>query len=151
MDCAGDDNTTHPTIMWEPNKSKITKMDQLRQLINQKYSANLSEFNSSWGQVLFYFQFRCFRFDQFWKPLMNSSIVQLSPLKLKTNISCTKTRFLCLLYQIYHLFIRNKKPAWFSIIFKNAAQPEICKNILKWEDLLDLDTKLHKIFQLFFF
>jgi hypothetical protein len=33
-----------PPIMWEPDRTMSTKMDELRTRINEKYSVNLREF-----------------------------------------------------------------------------------------------------------
>lgn len=36
-----------PPVMWEPDRTMSTKMDELRTRINEKYSVNLRELNSA--------------------------------------------------------------------------------------------------------
>ena len=38
MDAAGDSN---PRVMWEPNRNRLTKMDRLREMINEQFGVKL--------------------------------------------------------------------------------------------------------------
>lgn len=50
-----------PPIMWEPDRSMSTKMDELRVRINEKYNVDLRKFDLFRISSAFYRLYKCWR------------------------------------------------------------------------------------------